>query len=153
MSKKITENGSWFANGGNIYSNDFTHDVMLWVTGDFPSPEIKHAYAEEISRRLNEWQERVGDMVIDLEAVCVDSGANLLMGRKAGEAVRNKTKFAELILNRNVVLRVPKEKTVTPSFFIGLLAGSSFVTLKDRVRLEGGTEATYWNFITALQTL
>jgi len=39
----------------NVYinSDDFTHDVMLCVNGDFESLEQKKAYAEEIAKRLN----------------------------------------------------------------------------------------------------
>lgn len=59
----VKENGTWKAicsadsSGDNynvvIQSNDFTHDVMLIVDGDFRDDGQKLKYAEEIARRLN----------------------------------------------------------------------------------------------------
>lgn len=36
-----------------IESNDFTHDVRLYVIGDFRNTAERQAYAEEIAGRLN----------------------------------------------------------------------------------------------------
>ncbi len=53
----IEENGPWSV--GNNYegtyleSDDFTHDVRLYINGDFESHEQRVEYAEEIARRLN----------------------------------------------------------------------------------------------------
>jgi len=41
-----------------VASDDFDHDVILWVSGDFANREQKLRYAEEIARRLNEWKEK-----------------------------------------------------------------------------------------------
>lgn len=58
----IEERGPWrvatylFPGGAvrvDIQSDDFTHDAVLTVTGDFKTPVQKIAYAEEIARRLN----------------------------------------------------------------------------------------------------
>lgn len=51
----VNESGKWFAEGDNICSSDFTHDVCLKVSGDFESDEQKEEYAREIARRLNFW--------------------------------------------------------------------------------------------------
>ena len=40
-----------------IQSDDFTHDVMLIVDGDFRDFEQKREYATEIAKRLNSWKE------------------------------------------------------------------------------------------------
>ncbi len=37
----------------NIMSDDFHHDVMLTIDGDFKDLDQKREYAEEIARRLN----------------------------------------------------------------------------------------------------
>ena len=55
---EIRENGPWavdvWRNGAIVLqSDDFHHDVALEISGDFGSPEIKRAYAEEVCRRLN----------------------------------------------------------------------------------------------------
>lgn len=56
---EIVERGPWTARQDGpktfVESEDFTHDVRLYVDGDFSSPEQKLAYAEEIARRLNAW--------------------------------------------------------------------------------------------------
>jgi hypothetical protein len=54
----VTEKGPWHVSDWGegrlaIQSDDFTHDVALEVSGDFGSPELKRAHAEEITRRLN----------------------------------------------------------------------------------------------------
>lgn len=56
----IQERGPWTARQDGvktfIESDDFTHDVRLYVDGDFASQEQKLAYATEIARRLNAWK-------------------------------------------------------------------------------------------------
>lgn len=71
MSEPIVERGPWEVLTGYegeahkptvfIHSDDFTHDVMLRVFGDFESHEQKLAYGQEIARRLNEWWREHGD--------------------------------------------------------------------------------------------
>jgi hypothetical protein len=66
---KIIEKGPFrgraWATGGSvkivIASDDFTHDVVLEVHGDFESIEEKQRYANEIARRLNKWETEYGD--------------------------------------------------------------------------------------------
>lgn len=57
---RIEEQGPWLAtredNNVFIESEDFTHDVRLYVDGDFESIDQRMAYAEEIARRLNVWK-------------------------------------------------------------------------------------------------
>lgn len=57
---QIKENGPWLAieEKGDVFveSEDFTHDVRLYVNGDFESLDQRLAYAEEIARRLNAWK-------------------------------------------------------------------------------------------------
>lgn len=56
---KIHETGNWSVGSTDkgktvfIESNDFTHDVRLYVNGDFTGPDERLAYAEEIAQRLN----------------------------------------------------------------------------------------------------
>lgn len=40
---------------GKVYleDNDFTHDVRLYVNGDFATPEQHWHYAADIARKLN----------------------------------------------------------------------------------------------------
>lgn len=40
-----------------ISSEDFTHDVILWLSGDFSDEDQKVAYVEEIAKRLNQMQD------------------------------------------------------------------------------------------------
>ena len=58
----IVENGNWqpikiddddadYKIG--VASDDFEHDVILWVYGDFESDEQRFLYATEIAKRLN----------------------------------------------------------------------------------------------------
>lgn len=51
------DRGQWQLFEGNgqvgILSSDFTHDVVLYVNGDFASTEAKRAYALLIAERLN----------------------------------------------------------------------------------------------------
>lgn len=56
----IPDKGPWRAGQDDnsidrvfIESDDFTHDVRLYVDGDFGSVEDKIEYAEDIARRLN----------------------------------------------------------------------------------------------------
>ncbi|SCU75590.1 hypothetical protein CNECB9_2370164 [Cupriavidus necator] len=63
---EIIESGPWKARHDNgkvfVESDDFTHDVRLYVNGDFASLEQKLAYAEEIARRLNAWRPDAGSV-------------------------------------------------------------------------------------------
>lgn len=44
----------WSVGGDfQIYSNDFTHDVMITINGDFESDEQKEAYIKRICDLLN----------------------------------------------------------------------------------------------------
>ncbi|MFK4132446.1 hypothetical protein ACI2KR_09225 [Pseudomonas luteola] len=62
----IKENGKWSLleiqeNTTNdprigIMSDDFTHDAVLWVSGDFTDISERIAFAEEIAKRLNAFQ-------------------------------------------------------------------------------------------------
>lgn len=56
---EIIENGPWKVNrdarGTYVESGDFTHDVRLYVNGDFRDLEQRVAYAEEIAKRLNKY--------------------------------------------------------------------------------------------------
>lgn len=57
--EKISDGGTWYVTLGqlpnHIYveSNEFKHDAMLRVLGDFATREEHLAYAGEIARRLN----------------------------------------------------------------------------------------------------
>ena len=61
---QIEERGPWNARqqgddhikGVFVESDDFTHDVRLYVNGDFTNTEQRFAYAEEIAKRLNDWE-------------------------------------------------------------------------------------------------
>lgn len=64
---KVTESGPWKAGYDDdrsvfVESDDFTHDVRLYVNGDFASLEQRMAYAEEIARRLNAWKPDAGSI-------------------------------------------------------------------------------------------
>lgn len=70
----IEEKGPWTAAFGNdktfIESDDFTHDVRLYVNGDFESHEQLLEYTEEIARRLNSYASRdaeVAELKAELE--------------------------------------------------------------------------------------
>ena len=39
-----------------LFSDDFTHDASLKITGDFGTRERKIEYAHEIAKRLNAWK-------------------------------------------------------------------------------------------------
>ena len=56
----ICERGPWYvlrtSDSVVVASRDFTHDVWLYVTGDFKDTPEKLEYAQEIARRLNECQ-------------------------------------------------------------------------------------------------
>lgn len=54
----MRENGPWTVDEWSdgklaLQSQDFHHDAALLISGDFGTPEIKRAYADEICRRLN----------------------------------------------------------------------------------------------------
>lgn len=58
MTEVIPDNGEWElflqADGKvGIISSDFTHDVVLYVNGDFGDDEERKAYARGIAERLN----------------------------------------------------------------------------------------------------
>lgn len=61
---QLIERGPWKARqqsddhlkGIFVESDDFTHDVRLYINGDFASTEQKLAYADEIAKRLNAWE-------------------------------------------------------------------------------------------------
>ena len=61
--KKIIEKGPWrlfnYSKPGevDIISDDFTHDAILRIDGDFFDLEEKKAYALEIAKRLNAYKE------------------------------------------------------------------------------------------------
>lgn len=52
---ELHDKGAWTVNkdGRAIESEDFTHDVILRVTGDFFSDEQRKAYAEILAAKLN----------------------------------------------------------------------------------------------------
>jgi hypothetical protein len=61
---KVKEAGPWrvmvsnrVSGGVMVASEDFTHDVILIVQGNFGALSERVAYAEEIARRLNSWKE------------------------------------------------------------------------------------------------
>lgn len=55
--EEINDRGLWFAfaseSGCSIESDDFTHDVILRVTGDFHNDEQRKAYADNLAVKLN----------------------------------------------------------------------------------------------------
>lgn len=59
---EIEEKGPWKVEMGPkgpfIMSDDFTHDVILRIDGDFRNPDEKLKYVNEITRRLNFWNEQ-----------------------------------------------------------------------------------------------
>lgn len=50
MSKTYPE---WIAKDDKVYSEDFTHDVMLTINGDFESNEQRNQYAIDLAEKLN----------------------------------------------------------------------------------------------------
>lgn len=52
---ELHDTGPWTVSndGGAIASDDFTHDVILLVTGDFFSDEQRKAYSENLATKLN----------------------------------------------------------------------------------------------------
>lgn len=56
---KVSENGKWTAGAHSdgeqvfVQSDDFNHDVRMYISGDFVKVEDKLLYAEEIAKRLN----------------------------------------------------------------------------------------------------
>jgi hypothetical protein len=77
----IQERGPWTAkqDGGKTFveSADFTHDVRLYVDGDFATPAQKLAYAAEIARRLNAWSPDAGSISDPHEAALTETGYGL----------------------------------------------------------------------------
>lgn len=55
--RPIIERGTWKAirqgHRIGVQSDDFTHDVVMWITGDFEDNDQRVAYAAEIAHRLN----------------------------------------------------------------------------------------------------
>lgn len=51
----VIERGPWEVSddGRVLYSDDFHHDAMLTVGGDFGDDTARKNYAEELARRLN----------------------------------------------------------------------------------------------------
>jgi hypothetical protein len=51
----IPDKGKWYADhyGRKVWSNDFTHDVVLEVSGDFGSEEERIEYANWLADKLN----------------------------------------------------------------------------------------------------
>ena len=52
---ELHDTGPWIVcwNGKEIVSNDFTHDVILRVSGDFYSDEQRKAYSDYLAAKLN----------------------------------------------------------------------------------------------------
>ncbi len=52
---ELHDKGPWIveSDGKSIRSDDFTHDVVLRITGDFYSDEQRKAYAENLAAKLN----------------------------------------------------------------------------------------------------
>lgn len=101
--------------------------------------------------------------IFDIEAAATAAGVlapnvDVLLGRRAGEEVRKHLKLTNLSGSDTIVLVAPRKKTVTPSFFVGLLQGavneySSVDEAREHIVLKNGTGATYTNFQTALTTI
>lgn len=53
MKLRKFDHGPWVAQNGNVYSDDFTLDVMLRVSGDFVSEQQRQEYAEALAEALN----------------------------------------------------------------------------------------------------
>lgn len=56
MKLRKFDTGPWAAINGNVYSDDFTLDVVLRISGDFATPQQKQEYAEAIAEALNKAQ-------------------------------------------------------------------------------------------------
>lgn len=58
---EIVERGPWYVHESDrnvfLWSDDFTHDAGLMVSGDFSGREQKLAYAQELANRLNGYAE------------------------------------------------------------------------------------------------
>lgn len=59
----IKEKGPWkiYKDKKNygLVSDDFTHDVILWIDGDFRDNKQQRVYANEIAKRLNLYEKLV----------------------------------------------------------------------------------------------
>lgn len=58
MAIDVLERGPWVVEERRdgrlaLQSQDFRFDAALEISGDFGTPEVKRAYADEICRRLN----------------------------------------------------------------------------------------------------
>lgn len=53
--RELHDKGPWTVSvdGRSIESDDFTHDVILRVTGDFYCDEQRKAYADNLAAKLN----------------------------------------------------------------------------------------------------
>lgn len=53
--KELHDAGPWMVSpdGGGIQSDDFTHDVILRVTGDFYNDAQRKAYSDNLAAKLN----------------------------------------------------------------------------------------------------
>lgn len=84
---EVHEDGPWavdnWSNGKIVLqSQDLKHDVALEISGDFASEEQMRAYAEEIARRLNCWNEEHFPPAVSVEydtelsrlAITLDNG-------------------------------------------------------------------------------
>lgn len=73
--KTTKDYGPWYSgktSDGRVFvqSEDFTHDVRLYIDGDFAGIEDKLLYAEDIKKRLNtnpnELEDTLTDAVMDV---------------------------------------------------------------------------------------
>ena len=93
---QIEERGPWTARqqsddhikGVFVESDDFTHDVRLYVNGDFASGEQKLAYAKEIAKRLNAWEVHNAKGCYIQEALAIPTDDSVLQERLAQERER-----------------------------------------------------------------
>ena len=79
--KGVIEQGPWTArqDGRAVQSDDFTHDVVMEISGDFADEYQRHEYAHEISRRLNAYTDApLRALVAELENYIV---GEILTGR------------------------------------------------------------------------
>lgn len=99
----------------------------------------------------------------ELEALARQAGvftpeSDVLMGRRAGEAVKAIAGLNSISKKDDIIIVTPAGKTVTPSFFIGMLQGSvdefkNAEEVMDKVRLENASNTNHTNFITAVRTV
>ena len=53
MKLKLFDSGPWSAVGDRVYSSDFTHDVVLRISGDFKNVGQRNQYARALADTLN----------------------------------------------------------------------------------------------------